>query len=123
MCQEIKNNTNKRIKKAINQRIEKEKLELKELILRTAAQLFLEKGYEKFSLRQVAEKIGYSATTIYLYFKDKDDLLFSIVLEGFDIFYKQLLKAERSKDNTLDNYMLQENHTSNLVWNTRFIIS
>lgn len=92
---------NKKIKKAISERIEKEKHNLKELILKTAGELFLEKGYEKFSLRQVAERIGYSATTIYLYFKDKDDLLFSIVLQGFDIFNNKLTEAEKSSDETI----------------------
>ncbi len=92
----------KKIKIASSERIENKKLELKQLILETASQLFLEKGYEKFSLRQVAERIGYSATTIYLYFKDKDDLLFSIVLEGFEIFYKMMKDASDSMNNTLD---------------------
>jgi AcrR family transcriptional regulator len=48
-----------------------------------AGALFLEQGYERFSLRKVAERIGYSPTTIYLYFRDKDDLLFTVVDEGF----------------------------------------
>lgn len=55
-------------------------------ILDAAAGLFLEHGYEGFSLRQVAREIGYSPTTIYLYFKDKDDLLFHVAVEGFRNF-------------------------------------
>ena len=35
-------------------------------------------------MRQVAEQIGYSATTIYLYFEDKDDLLFSVVDQAYE---------------------------------------
>lgn len=35
-------------------------------------------------LREVAEKIGYSSTTIYLYFKDKGAILREAVLRSFD---------------------------------------
>jgi AcrR family transcriptional regulator len=60
--------------------------ETRRAILDAAVTLFLEHGYEHFSLRQVAEAIGYSPTTIYLYFKDKDDLLFHAARDGFRVF-------------------------------------
>lgn len=47
---------------------------LREKILDAARELFVEKGYENVSMRKVAEKIAYSPTTIYLYFRDKADL-------------------------------------------------
>jgi len=34
------------------------------------------KGYEKFMMRRPTETIGYSPTTLYIYFRGKDDLLF-----------------------------------------------
>ena len=34
-------------------------------------------------MREVAEKVGYSPTTLYLYFKDKRDILREIILRGF----------------------------------------
>ncbi len=55
--------------------------------------LFKTHGYEGFSLRQVAEAIGYSPTTIYLYFKDKDQLLLTVALEGFQAFGAALQAA------------------------------
>lgn len=58
----------------------------RQAILDAAVKLFLEHGHESFSLRQVARAIGYTPTTIYLYFKDKDDLLFHVVIEGFRHF-------------------------------------
>ena len=60
-------------------RREGEKHELRQRLLSAAGQEFLEHGYENFSLRRVAEVIGYSATTIYLYFENKDDLLLATV--------------------------------------------
>ena len=68
----------------------KYKEEFRREILDAARELFINEGYEKFSMRKLAEKIDYSATTIYLYFKDKDDLLFAICEEFFTHFSAQL---------------------------------
>jgi AcrR family transcriptional regulator len=87
-----------RVRQASRQRREQEKQELRQLILKTAAELFVERGYENFSLRQVAERIGYSATTIYLYFKDKDDLLFTLVDDAFARFTQDITAAAASTD-------------------------
>ena len=59
-------------------------------ILDAARELFINEGYEKFSMRRLAEKIDYSPTTIYIYFKNKDDLLFAICEEFFAHFSAQL---------------------------------
>ncbi|MDA8078803.1 MAG: TetR/AcrR family transcriptional regulator [Nitrospiraceae bacterium] len=68
----------------------KNKEEFRREILNAARGLFINEGYERFSMRRLAEKIDYSATTIYLYFKDKDALLFAICEEFFDRFSAQL---------------------------------
>lgn len=74
-------------------RRQQRKAELRRAIIEAAETLFLEHGYEHFSLRQVAEAIGYSPTTIYLHFADKDELLFTVVLEGFMRFADMLNAA------------------------------
>ncbi|MBI5100448.1 MAG: TetR/AcrR family transcriptional regulator [Nitrospirae bacterium] len=61
-------------------------------ILNSARELFIDDGYEKFSMRKLAEKIDYSPTTIYHYFKNKDDLLFAICEDFFDQFFAQLTR-------------------------------
>lgn len=68
----------------IQERKEREKQEMRELILQTARQVFIEEGYEKTSIRTIADRIEYSPATIYLYYKDKDQLLFAIHELGFD---------------------------------------
>lgn len=47
-------------------------------ILEAALKVFAEEGYDRVSMRKVAAQIGYSATTIYRYFRDKEDLLGAI---------------------------------------------
>lgn len=65
----------------IKEKRAKHKEEFRREILDAARGLFINEGYEKFSMRGLAEKIEYSPTTIYLYFKGKDDLLFAICEE------------------------------------------
>src|SRR6266849_10487846 len=87
-----------RLRQAIRHRQERDKQELRQAILDAAGELFLEQGYERCSLRKVAGRIGYSPTTIYLYFRDKDDLLFTVVEEGFERFGQQLAAAAESQE-------------------------
>ena len=54
---------------------------LKERIISAARQVLLTDGYRNFSLRKIAREIGVSATSIYLHFENKDDLVHSL-MEG-----------------------------------------
>jgi AcrR family transcriptional regulator len=56
---------------------------LRRQILDAAREVFVREGYENVSMRKIAEKIEYSPTTIYLYFKDKADLLNRLCEEVF----------------------------------------
>jgi AcrR family transcriptional regulator len=68
----------------------KHKEEFRREILDSARELFVNDGYDKFSMRKLAEKIGYSPTTIYLCFKGKEDLLLAISEEFFGNFWAEL---------------------------------
>ena len=68
----------------------KQKEEFRKEILDSACEIFINDGYDGFSMRKLAEKIDYSPTTIYLYFKNKDDLLFAICEEFFANFFAEL---------------------------------
>jgi AcrR family transcriptional regulator len=67
----------------ISTRKERQKEELRAKILQAAKELFMQKGFQDTSIRNIAEKIEYSPTTIYLYFKDKDDIFCELHREGF----------------------------------------
>lgn len=67
--------------------------DVRRAILDAAGALFVEHGLAGFSLRQVADRIGYSPTAIYLYFTDKEELLFEVVGEGFAEFGERLQAA------------------------------
>lgn len=70
-----------------SERRQKEKKEMRGLILETAMKLFLKEGFEKVTIRRIAEKIDYSPATIYLYFKNKNEIVFALHDEGFEKFY------------------------------------
>ena len=55
----------------IKERQVRQKEVLRQDILDAARDLFIEEGYENTSMRKIAERIEYSPTTIYYYFKDK----------------------------------------------------
>jgi len=60
-----------------------EKQQLKKLIIDAARDLFVTKGVEAVSMREIAKGIGYSATSIYSHFKDKEAILRAIVDTDF----------------------------------------
>lgn len=66
-----------------SERREKEKEELKSLILRAAKKLFVEKGVEQTTIRKIASEVEYSVGTVYVYYKDKNDILHDLHTQGF----------------------------------------
>ncbi len=70
----------------IAERKEKQKAELRQLILEASVKLFSEQGYQGFSMRKIADMIQYSPTTVYLYFKDKNEILYELHELGFEKF-------------------------------------
>lgn len=82
-----------RLREKSDARRKQQKAELRRALLDAASELFLEHGLEGFSLRAVAERVGYSATTVYLYFENKDDLLFAVSLDGFEQFGRAIYSA------------------------------
>ena len=69
----------------------RERQEMRTRILEAAKNLFLEDGYANVSIRRIADAIEYSPSTIYLYFKDKDDVLFAL----HNIAFRELLRREQ----------------------------
>ena len=65
----------------VRERRARQKSLLRQEIIDAARDILLKEGYDHLSMRRVAEKIDYSATAIYLHFKDRDDLVFSVCEE------------------------------------------
>jgi AcrR family transcriptional regulator len=67
----------------IVERREREKEEVRRKIMDAARDLFATEGYEKVTMRRIADAIEYSPTTIYHHFEDKDDLVNALCEEDF----------------------------------------
>lgn len=50
--------------------------EKREAVLRTAVQLFIEQGYHRVTLNDVAERLNITKPALYNYFRGKDEILF-----------------------------------------------
>jgi AcrR family transcriptional regulator len=80
----------------IKERKERQKENIKQTILEAAQEMLVEEGFENISMRKIAEKIEYSPTTIYLYFKDKQEL-FGYLMEQYFMELKKALDAAYDK--------------------------
>jgi AcrR family transcriptional regulator len=83
-------------------RQESDKENLRQEILDAAREMFVTEGYTNVSMRKIADKIGYSPTTIYLYFKDKADLLHQICEASFAQLARNISSIQQLSANSLD---------------------
>ena len=64
--------------------------DLRRQILEQARSLLLAEGYAQVSMRKIANAVGCTPTSIYLYFDSKDSLFHSLIEEGMTRLYEQL---------------------------------
>jgi AcrR family transcriptional regulator len=74
----------------VKERRLREKQGLRQEILDAARELFVKQGYETVSMRKIAERIEYSPTTIYLHFRDKNELFDHLCEEAFGKLLQKL---------------------------------
>lgn len=82
----------------VKERKERERGDMKELILSSAHRLFVDKGFEEVSIRNIAEAIEYSPATIYLYFKDKNEIIHALHQQGFRILNERFQPLAKLSD-------------------------
>lgn len=58
--------------------------DLREKLLETARKLLVSKGFRGFSLREVARKTDVSATSVYIYFDNKDHLTHTLIEQSIN---------------------------------------
>src|SRR5437879_13095551 len=74
----------------VKERRSRQKKFLRQGIVDAASELFVRDGYENVSMRRIADKIEYTPTTIYIYFKNKAELLEQVCTETFDRLVQRL---------------------------------
>lgn len=89
-------------------RREREKLRQRQDIMGAALGLFCEKGYHKVSMHEIAQKAEFAIGTLYKFFKNKEDLYKSLMLELSDRFRSVLndaIEHEGDEIEKLRNYV------------------
>jgi AcrR family transcriptional regulator len=80
------------------QRRHRQREEARRSILDATESLLVEEGYEKFSMRRLADRCGYTAPTIYHYFGDKPGLIDTLLDERFGRLLVRLRRVPRAPD-------------------------
>jgi len=68
----------------------------KEVIVKAAAGLFHEKGYKAASMRDLAERVGVEAASLYNHIRSKTELLHDICFNVANVFWEHFNKVEAS---------------------------
>jgi len=72
------------------------------LITEAAVDVFAEKGFHQARVSDIAKRAGVADGTIYLYFKNKEDLLLSVFEEKMDVLLAGLKAALADSDDPLE---------------------
>ncbi len=75
--------------------------DLRGKILEEAIGIVYREGPKSVTMRSLAEKLGYSAATIYLHFENKEELFREIALHGFDVLTRAMAPAKDIEDPSL----------------------
>jgi AcrR family transcriptional regulator len=79
---------------SIAERKEREKEQRRNDILSAAEKLFFARGYDNVTMDDIAKAVELNKATIYLYFKDKESLYFTVVLHGVHILNEMVRERE-----------------------------
>jgi AcrR family transcriptional regulator len=87
----------------VRERRTRQKENLRQEILEAARELFVREGVESTSIRKIAERIEYAPGTIYLYFKDKSEIVQTLCEETFSKLTQRLQAIKDDRSTTLDS--------------------
>lgn len=88
-------------------RQEEKNEQIKNLILETAKDIISNEGLEKLSIRKIVKQIDYSPAIVYHYFKNKDEIINTLVAQG----YRRILSSVMSVDKNSEQPHLQIKQT------------
>ncbi|HVN71528.1 MAG TPA: helix-turn-helix domain-containing protein [Desulfomonilia bacterium] len=67
--------------------------EIKSTIIRVSRDLFFAQGYDETTIRQIIKKADINISSLYHFFRDKEDILLHICLDLFDVIVKSIQES------------------------------
>ncbi len=83
---------------SIADRREREKFERRRLIMDAAKRLFIAKGFSATTMEEIAKEVELSPSTLYLYFKNKEELYGSLSVRDLGYQLKRLEQIDESDE-------------------------
>lgn len=113
---ELKNTIKEEYSKVMNERNKNDLINLRRTQLtRAAYKVVAEKGYNDFTIKDIAEEAGLSTGLVHYYFKNKEDLLFKLLKEMNANLRSNLKKALVDLKDPKDKLMAFCNEAFDLV--------
>ncbi|PLP57086.1 TetR/AcrR family transcriptional regulator [Mesorhizobium loti] len=81
-------------------RREQQKAALRSELVAAAHKLVQEEGYEGLTIRKLAKMVGYAPMSVYSYFADKQDILFALAEDAFQILARRI--EQNAPDDPID---------------------
>ena len=72
------------------------KQQTREKVLQAARELFIERGYEGATIRDIAKAAGMSTGAVFASFADKSELFEEILTADYEVIYAQMTQASRN---------------------------
>jgi len=90
--------------KTANDRKVRKRAEREDSILKAAEELILTKGYASTTIDEIADKADVSKGAVYLHYRTKDDIYFSIVSIALETMRDMFQDAAEGKESGLDKF-------------------
>ena len=106
------------------------KSEIRQSIANAAIDTFLEKGYLDTKMKNIADKANMSVGNIYIYFKNKEDLFYTVLPEYFADAFKNynsnvfptLTIAFFNNEQNLEDYLPNHRNVDRLIANRKRVL-
>ncbi len=97
-----------------------ENIDKYELILSSSKKLIEGIGFSALTMDKVAQKAGIAKGTVYLYFKDKDDLLEKVLSSGFEKMFERIKDRVAKEKGGVNKLKALINENINHIYENRY---
>ncbi|MFP4660652.1 MAG: TetR/AcrR family transcriptional regulator [Halanaerobiales bacterium] len=84
------------------ERKEREKADRKKSIIKAAKELFLLKGFDNTTLKEIAKKSELAKGTLYLYFENKEDIYFAVIHKETSKLVQKIVEVSKQEIKGID---------------------